>query len=320
VPNPHGASEAVEVVERAASDPTSKRVRDCTDLQTASRRRRESGPAPLFKQEVLLITTRDGECNRHSKQESYFCACAGLQVGGMEASGCVSGRSAPAASAPSMSSMLTSPRPHAFTLTLAAVLPSRATFVTASPTPTFATGFTWSHIYIASLSIIPSAVPITLPPAAPCRTHRRLSESDPRRVLPAPATSRTSTPESCVPSGVPRDESAAGRRVRHGSGRLATARRGLQRRPGSPEGACSGREAAPHQGAARCPRAALPGAAQAQHAGQEGLRLQARRAARQDQCPSSCADRMCTLLTSGRIGSRTVEQRSSRTARRSRTR
>lgn len=58
--------------------PTStKRVRDCIGLQKASRWGRESVPNTSRPREQDALLIRDGECNRQSEQESYFCACAG---------------------------------------------------------------------------------------------------------------------------------------------------------------------------------------------------------------------------------------------------
>jgi len=68
---------------------------------------RESG-STRFEQDALLI--RDGQCNTHGRQESYFCVSA---AGGMGESGLASGWSDPLLCRPCVhASVLTFP--HAF--------------------------------------------------------------------------------------------------------------------------------------------------------------------------------------------------------------
>jgi hypothetical protein len=153
-----------------------------------------------------------------------------------------------------------------------------------SSRPSLATVFPSSARRLALLTVYNS----------PCCPRRRRPEpraqriitstrTHPRRGLSPPnAPSRLSIVAcASVPSRVRR----ASRRRDHGPVWLAAGRRrGLALEPPAAEAAAMRRKAAPDQGAARRARAAFPGAAQAEHAGQEGLRVQARRAAGQDQC------------------------------------
>ena len=145
--NPPSASD-VEVVELRASLSVCVTASTCRRRADVRRHWRESEPA-RFKQDALLI--RDGECNKHAKQESYFCAVAD---GGVAEHPWVAGRikagPAPFVARPHLSSRLL----HSLSLPLRGIL-SLLCF----SQPSFATDFTSSNIYIALLRIISQCCP-----------------------------------------------------------------------------------------------------------------------------------------------------------------
>lgn len=67
----------------SSSEERLKRVRDCMHLQEASRCALEMPRirAEHFGKDGTRI--RDGECNKHGKQESYFCVGAAGGMGGV---------------------------------------------------------------------------------------------------------------------------------------------------------------------------------------------------------------------------------------------
>jgi hypothetical protein len=232
---------------------------------------------------VLLI--RDGECNRHAQQESYFCAVAeGGWMGGVaEQRGFELGLVAAKRWAPVRPHLRSRSRSrHSLLLPLRGLLS-----LLCSSQPSLATGSSPSNISITLLCIIsPYSPRLATSHATPCPTHYHLNP-DAHIRRPRPPTTRSSfAPVSAIAvfaslqpvrSRVRRVYPFA-RRVEYGPVRLAAGcKRGCE--PESTHLRC---EAAPYQGAARCARAALPGAAQAQHPRQEGLRLEARRAVGQD--------------------------------------
>jgi hypothetical protein len=77
--NPQSASD-VEVVELRASPGVCVTAFTCRRRAHGNREGHESEPA-RFQQDALLI--RDSECNKHAKQESYFCAVADGGWGGV---------------------------------------------------------------------------------------------------------------------------------------------------------------------------------------------------------------------------------------------
>jgi hypothetical protein len=225
---------------------------------------RESEPSRL-KHHVLLI--RDGECNKHTKQESYFCAVADGGWGEWLSSAGLTRAGSRQTLAPV--------RPHLCSRTRRSLsLPLRGILSLLCPSqPSFATAFAWSNTCIALLRRESRAalVSLSLPPPTQPRARGIIART-PTHIFCAIARTHashelehSSRKRGCgfvnAPTGPSRvrQPCRSSRRVEYGPVRLAAGgRRGCE-----PESAYLRREAAPYQGAARCPRAALPGATQA---------------------------------------------------------